>query len=233
MSTPAPAIEKPQNFLQVFAVILLAVIGTGAFVLSFKALRDVWVGIGSDEITSWVFPIIIDGSILAATVAIVFLSAYEKRHADRIYSWFVLLLFSGVSIWLNAVHVTLSPDRKFDMTTSALISAAPPVALMLTIHLIAILIHRQKKRSGSLNKAVNKDGEVVTGAKKKTDAQIIGIVKQHVAKGREVKTTDMQKWTGATSPQSASHTLRRLKAEYPDAFGVISSAPAEQEAIEA
>lgn len=232
MSTPTAPLKTSASFLQIFAVILLSIIGLGAFVLSFKSLREVWVGIGADPFTSWVFPIIIDGPILAATVAIVFLSSYDRRFVDKTYAWFVLFLFSGVSIWLNAIHVVLSAERDFDMTTAAIISAAPPVALMLTIHLLAILIHRQKKKAGTTIKATNKEGEVVTGAKKKTDAQLVGIIKRHVSKGRPVTNKDIQRWAGVETPQSASHIMKRLKTDYPEAF-ILENGSIEQDAIAA
>jgi hypothetical protein len=206
------------NSLQVFAVFLLAIIGAGAFILSFRALREMFEGAGGTVATSWIFPIIIDGPILAATVSVFYLSSFDDKRSEKIYSWFVLGLFSLASIVLNARHVSLNSNRQLDLTTSTVMAAAPPVALMFTIHLLAILIHRQKRRSGSTVKATNKDGEVIVGTKKKTDGQLLALVRNKVAKGGTVTASDMSKWMGASSIQAASYQLGRLRREHPAAF---------------
>jgi hypothetical protein len=218
-----PAMKTSANSLQVFAVILLTIIGIGAFTLSFRALTEMFVASGNPEMVSWIFPIIIDGPILAATVAIFYLASFENKRGEKFYSWSVLALFSAASIILNARHVALNDTRELDVTTSTIMAAAPPVALMFVIHLLAILIHRQKKRSGSTVKATNKDGEIVIGTKKKTDNQILVLVKNHVAKGKAVTASDMMRWTGAPSVQSASYQLGRLRKAHPETFEVKSS----------
>jgi len=129
------------NALQIFAIVLLSIVGASAFALSFKALREKFESVGNDDSTSFLFPIIIDGPILAATVAIFYLSDTTKSKSAKAYAWFVLILFSVASVVFNISHAI---DQTSDIITASLMAATPPIALMLTIHLLALLIHKAK-----------------------------------------------------------------------------------------
>lgn len=225
MSDPKPKVGVSTSGLQVFAVILLSIVGLGAFILSFKALMESFEMAGNDPNTSFIFPIIIDGPILAATVAIFYLAGFERKYGSKIYSWFVLILFSAGSIVLNASHAADNPDRITDITVATVMAAAPPVALMLTIHLLAILVHRQKKRAGSsaTAKSVNAQGEVELGKKGKTDAQLIAMAKRHLDSGKVVENKDFQKWMGADTAQAGAYHWRRIVKANPEIFGAYPS----------
>ena len=51
-----------------WAVVAVAVIGIGAFALSFIALRDLMQTIGYSPATAWIFPAIIDTAVAVATL---------------------------------------------------------------------------------------------------------------------------------------------------------------------
>lgn len=138
-------IKTSQGFLQVASIILLGIVALSAFILSFRALAEVFQGIGGDAGTSVLYPVIIDGPMLAATVVIFYLAGREKNGWNRGYAWFVLILFSMISVWMNAIHSLLYEESRFDTITSLVISAMPSVALVFTVHLIAVIIDRQRK----------------------------------------------------------------------------------------
>jgi hypothetical protein len=64
-----------------WAVSAVAVIGVGAFAVSFLALRDLMHAIGYSAATAWAFPAIIDTAVAVATVMLVALGDKPVRRA--------------------------------------------------------------------------------------------------------------------------------------------------------
>lgn len=62
-----------------WAVAAVAVIGVGAFALSFLALRDLMLTIGYSPATAWIFPTIIDTAVAVATLMLVALGDKPAR----------------------------------------------------------------------------------------------------------------------------------------------------------
>lgn len=67
-----------------WAVGAVALIGAGAFVLSFLALRDLMMAIGYGAGTAWVFPAIIDTTVAVSTLMLVALGDKPARRAPRV-----------------------------------------------------------------------------------------------------------------------------------------------------
>jgi hypothetical protein len=67
-----------------WAVGAVAVIGAGAFAVSFIALRDLMQGIGYSPVTAWVFPAIIDTTVAVSTMMLVALGDKPARRAARV-----------------------------------------------------------------------------------------------------------------------------------------------------
>ncbi|WP_280490193.1 DUF2637 domain-containing protein [Nocardia farcinica] len=63
-------------------VVLTAAIAVGAFRLSFDALRDLSIQVGMSEHLAWLFPLIIDGAIGQATVALLVLARTDRTRTD-------------------------------------------------------------------------------------------------------------------------------------------------------
>lgn len=120
------------------------VIAIGAFVLSFASLTDLAVRSGIDSTLAWIWPIIVDGLIVAATVAIVALNGHGRR--AMVYPWTLLFFGAIVSTAANATHAILSVDRAPDIpaVVAALVAAMPPVVLLLITHLT---VHMFQKRA--------------------------------------------------------------------------------------
>src|SRR6478672_5753213 len=64
-----------------WAVSAVAVVGAGAFAVSFLALRDLMLVIGYGSATAWIFPAIIDTAVAARTTMLVALGEKPARRA--------------------------------------------------------------------------------------------------------------------------------------------------------
>lgn len=124
------------------ATVLIAV---GAFVLSFAALTDLAERSGISPRLAWIWPIIIDGMIVAATVAIVALNGFNRK--AMIYPWSLLFFGAIVSTAANSTHAILTVDsieNGVPPLVSALVAAMPPIVLLAITHLT---VHMYQKKS--------------------------------------------------------------------------------------
>jgi Protein of unknown function (DUF2637) len=67
-----------------WAVTATAAIGVGAFVMSFRALRDLLIQTGTPPAWAWLFPVIIDTTIGVSTLMLVALGDKPARRAPRV-----------------------------------------------------------------------------------------------------------------------------------------------------
>ncbi|MFD4268137.1 DUF2637 domain-containing protein [Rhodococcus sp. NPDC058481] len=123
---------------------ITTVICIASFVLSFVALADLLMQTGQPKNLSYLFPVMIDGTILMSTIALVHLSGDDDRKKDRTFFWFVLVIGASVSIAGNALHAYISHAPGFDPRLAAVISAIPPIALLAASHGMTILARRPK-----------------------------------------------------------------------------------------
>lgn len=134
-TTPIPRNEPGRGVLRT-AVAATVVIAVGAFVLSFAALTDLAQRSGLNPSLAWIWPIIVDGMIVAATVAIVALNGHGRR--AMWYPWALLFFGAIVSTAANSVHAILTVGQTHTAippVVSALVAAMPPVVLLAITHL--------------------------------------------------------------------------------------------------
>lgn len=113
------------------------VIGLIAFILSFDALRLVFVSCGINPYLSWGGPVCVDGTILLCTWAT---WGFKKGHIrGGWYPWAGLVLFSGCSIGGNALHALINNGLELPAWAPAIIMSIPPVAMLYATHLIVII----------------------------------------------------------------------------------------------
>lgn len=118
-------------------------IAAGAFVLSFASLTDLAARAGIFPALAWIWPIIIDGLIVAATVAIVALAGHDRR--TLAYPWALLFLGALVSTAANSVHAIITVDQNHGgvpPAVSAVVAAMPPLVLLAITHLTVILVQK-------------------------------------------------------------------------------------------
>lgn len=119
-------------------VIVLAVTGTillalGAFWLSFTTLRDLAVLSGIAAEQAWIWPLIVDGVILEATISVVALRNSAK--AARRFAWLLLAAGAGVSVAANITHAVVAADTRVPALIAALVASVPPLVLLAMTHL--------------------------------------------------------------------------------------------------
>ncbi|MEV0544153.1 DUF2637 domain-containing protein [Nocardia salmonicida] len=114
------------------AVLIVLVIGGAAFVLSFAALRDLAVRAHTPTHLAWLFPVIVDGTIIQATIAVLALADSPER------SFFTRVLIAGatVSIGGNIAHALVSGHGAL----AAILAVIAPAALLLDTHGLAVLL---------------------------------------------------------------------------------------------
>lgn len=111
-------------------------IGAGAFWLSFTALADLAIrsGIGGGQ--AWIWPLLVDGLIVVATVAVVALDGGRAAW----YPWALLIAGALVSVTANAAHALVTADATVPGVLAATVAAVPPLVLLASTHLTVVLI---------------------------------------------------------------------------------------------
>ena len=128
-------------------VVAVAVAGTvfialGAFWLSFTSLSALARSCGIPAGRAWVWPLIVDGVIVVATVSVVAMTGSGlDRRAVR-YPWLLLLAGACVSVLANASHAVVAAEARVPSVLAALVAAVPPVVLVAITHLTVELTRR-------------------------------------------------------------------------------------------
>ncbi|MEV0549847.1 DUF2637 domain-containing protein [Nocardia salmonicida] len=124
------------------AVLIVLVIGGAAFVLSFAALRDLAIRAHTPKELAWLFPVIVDGTIIQATIAVLALADSPER------SFFTRVLIAGatVSIGGNIAHALVSGHGAL----AAILAVIAPAALLLDTHGLAVLLRAAQRVSAPI-----------------------------------------------------------------------------------
>ena len=126
---------SPRRWAAGTAVAGTVFIAAGAFWLSFTSLADLAArsGIGAGQ--AWAWPLIVDGIIVVATVAVVALAGQRSAW----YPWTLLTGGALVSVTANAIHAVVAADADVPGILAASVAAVPPVVLLAITHLTVIL----------------------------------------------------------------------------------------------
>src|SRR5262245_60779329 len=109
-----------------------AVVALGSAVLSWDALRWGAVQLGVDPALAWIYPVVVDGTIVVGTVAA--LALRRARGRIRAYVWAQLAGAIGASVVGNAAHATAgNPVHQVG-------SAVPAIALAASLHLLVVIV---------------------------------------------------------------------------------------------
>lgn len=133
--TPAPegAVAGVSRFVVVLAVTGTILLALGAFWLSFTTLRDLAVLSGIPAEQAWIWPLIVDGVILEATISVVALR--NSARAPRRFAWLLLAAGAGVSVAANITHAVVAADTRVPALIAALVASVPPLVLLAMTHL--------------------------------------------------------------------------------------------------
>jgi hypothetical protein len=139
-SLPSQVPEQPAvRVTRAAAVLITIVIAVASFVLSFSSLCNLAARSAWPSRLAWLWPVIVDGTIVLATMAIVTLAGYRDQRGNRRYFWAVLCAAVVVSVSGNAVHALIPGTAPLAPWLSAVIACVPPIALLATTHTLAIL----------------------------------------------------------------------------------------------
>ena len=115
-------------------------IAAGAFWLSFTALSDLARRSGVEPGQAWAWPLIVDGLIVVATVAVV---ALDRQRAAW-YPWLLLMAATGVSVTANALHATVAAYADLPGVLAGCVAAVPPLVLLASTHLTVVLVRSHR-----------------------------------------------------------------------------------------
>lgn len=142
MTVQASTRQRRRGWAVVTAVAGTVFIAAGAFWLSFTALTDLAVRSGVGGSQAWAWPLIVDGIIVVATVAVVALAGQRSAW----YPWALLIGGAAVSVTANALHAVVAADADVPGVLAAAVAAVPPVVLLAITHLTVILTRPQAGR---------------------------------------------------------------------------------------
>lgn len=99
--------------IRILALVITGLVGVAAAVLSFASLADLAARAGYPAELWYLWPGIVDGTILLSTMAIVVLGPHgELQRGNRRFFWLVLTIAAVVSVGGNVVHALLPHDQR-------------------------------------------------------------------------------------------------------------------------
>lgn len=117
------------------AFVVTAGIAVASFVLSFDALSDLAQRAGYSHGHAPLWPISVDGTMLASTIALLALSPYgDLQKANRRFFWWTLGIAAVVSIVANGLHAIIPVGAPLNPWLKAAIGTVPAAALLVTAH---------------------------------------------------------------------------------------------------
>ncbi|MFF0452099.1 DUF2637 domain-containing protein [Nocardia africana] len=134
--------ERGMLAARVFAVVVIVGVGAAAFRLSFATLRDLAELAHIPSSDAWLFPLIIDGTIVQATAGTLVLAKSPER------TFFVRVLFVGtlVSVAGNSIHA-VAAGRELPWWLCAIVAAIAPISLFVDTHGLGVLFRAAQQRS--------------------------------------------------------------------------------------
>lgn len=127
------------------AMLLVLVVVLSAFALSFTVLRDLAALSGIPHEVAWLWPVIVDGTITAATVVL-----YTTRGAGRSrrMPMATLILFGLASVVGNVAHILMvDPSQVVPAAIAVFVGIVPPVGLIMTVEILGGLLRTKDEAS--------------------------------------------------------------------------------------
>ncbi len=126
--------ERGMRAARVFAVLVIVGVGAAAFRLSFATLRDLAKLAHIPASDAWLFPLIIDGTIVQATAGALVLAKSGER---KFFTW-VLVVGALVSVAGNSIHA-VAAGKELPPWLCAIVAAIAPISLLVDTHGLAVL----------------------------------------------------------------------------------------------
>lgn len=141
---PPPALgddlSKALRVIRVLALTITGLVGAAAAALSFASLADLAARAGYPAELSYLWPGIVDGTILLASMAIVVVGPHGGlQRANRRFFWLVLATAAVVSVGGNVVHALLPHGASLPYWLAVPIAMVAPLSLLGNVHTATIL----------------------------------------------------------------------------------------------
>ena len=183
------------------AITIAVGITTGAFVLSFSVQRDLAQQAGIPHSLAWIFPAIVDGAILGATISVVALSKINGGAAGKKFFLSLAVVVVVISVVGNAYHahqaglraaraVAAGVDLGYtplSPTGASLIAIIPPLLVLAFTHGVGVLIKAigsayaefnelaQPLVSGSADTALAANADWLVAAEDRVEASVAAV----------------------------------------------------------
>ncbi len=124
---------------------LLFLLATGAFVLSYSALRQVALSFGLPPVLAYIWPVLLDAAMVIFSLAVLRGSLRGER---TLYPWILTGLFAFLALGGNVYHApdSILADLIPKSIMSPIIWGIPPVALLLAFELLMSQIKAEVHR---------------------------------------------------------------------------------------
>jgi hypothetical protein len=139
------------------AVAITFGVGAASFTLSFTSLRDLATRGHVPAGEAWLWPVMVDGAILLATLGVVVMAGDPQCRKDRRFFWAVLGGGAVVSIACNAMHAVLPADQPLNEWLRGFLAGVAPVALLVTTHGLTLLTRLHRRASIATTDAADQD----------------------------------------------------------------------------
>lgn len=232
-------VSSENKLLHYTARALTVIVAGGSAVLSFNALTALAVAAGITPNLAWMWAIVVDGFILIATISVFAL----RKRGPRALAWpfFILGLFVVISIIGNGLHPAIEADQlnltnspnlteggRLPFWAAAIVTAVPPVALFLAIHLLVIMITPSKDQEKALEREAKQAEKAATKAQQKQP--VISAPQRPTRDSEPITTITVPKTIIPVPPTPTNETSSDTKPQLPEQES--PSSPAELTAAE-
>lgn len=149
------------------AIVGTVFIAIGAFWLSFTSLTDLARRSGISSSQAWVWPLIVDGIIIVATVAAVALAGSRAAW----YSWMLLTGGAAISVAANATHAIVADETDIPLLLAASVASVPPLVLLSITHLTSVLMRHVSNQAEQPRRTTSREVEVAKAIPAGLDAK--------------------------------------------------------------
>ncbi len=125
------------------AAVIIVAVGVAAFRLSFTTLADLAVLARVPARDAWLFPLIVDGTILLATFGVL----VSPGRSERRFFLAVLVIGAAVSVAGNSLHAVAS-GHPLPGWAAAIVAAVAPISLLADTHGLALLFRASQRSVG-------------------------------------------------------------------------------------
>lgn len=115
-------------FSVVLALVIAIGITTGAFILSFTVLKDLAVQGMVPVQWAWIFPAIIDGAIVGATVAVILLNKINGSEGGKRFFMWLLISVICISVVGNGFHAYRAAQEALRLVAAGVDVGTTPLA---------------------------------------------------------------------------------------------------------